>query len=855
MKPDWTTVADTMRAWAAMPELNWKFGQEDGLRWMADRIATAPGLLIADEVGLGKTRLAIAAMHAVSLAGGRVFVAAPATLLHQWDDERTKFLKALGTPEPPRPTGGWRTLRHFNDLFGADRLYPLSSRHPYVLASHAFGIPRRTSGSASPHAWALPYIVRSFARHGIDNWKGARDLKGCLSDERLDMQLAAARWLALRVSALEDEMAALSPPDAGTGATVQPDGARERRLRTLSRKLVGRLMGPFDLVVVDEAHKSREEAHAGAPASKRLTNLLSEIVMRRPGAKSLALTATPVQLAPADWGLTLRRIGLDGEDLARRVAAIERFDATCKSHRVGPATDADVEELCEAARGFQDALSDVVVRRRWSDQRIMTRARSAFGDDGAHPHRRWTTTVLAWSGLPPLDRMAFLAAEGRALASRGTDLEIVERHRASRHAQAMDEIDEEEVEGTASPPAAGAPPASGASRHAYWTGLQTAMRADHARDGTGGLARHPRIREACSWVEGVTEVGPGKVLVFANYTKPLVALSRSLNVRKFLREVASGVPTLAPVAFGGSAVEDHPLISAVLETMPDRDRIVAAGDLRTLVRDSEENYRSASQGLADILDRRLSTTGIGPSGRVAIRLAALEWMLEAGGAPEEVEARVADLARGLAAAPPEEAGGVAGPRKGTLIDALEAEAGYSGLARSEFARELRGGSSASTKHVLQALFNTPSLRPRVLVAQSRVAAEGLNLHEACRHVLFLHLDWNPATIEQQIGRVDRVGSLWSRDFEASDGGSGSPRIELATIVIGGTSDAERKSRILERQRSLGAHLFGELLPPDIMCGLSPEWRTKLNAASPSFAPPVRGGPSTDARKTRPSRRR
>ena len=45
---------------------------------------------------------------------------------------------------------------------------------------------------------------------------------------------------------------------------------------------------------------------------------------------------------------------------------------------------------------------------------------------------------------------------------------------------------------------------------------------------------------------------------------------------------------------------------------------------------------------------------------------------------------------------------------------------------------------------------------RILLATD-AAAEGLNLHHACRTVVNLELPWNPMRLEQRIGRVDRIG--------------------------------------------------------------------------------------------------
>jgi hypothetical protein len=61
---------------------------------------------------------------------------------------------------------------------------------------------------------------------------------------------------------------------------------------------------------------------------------------------------------------------------------------------------------------------------------------------------------------------------------------------------------------------------------------------------------------------------------------------------------------------------------------------------------------------------------------------------------------------------------------------------------------------------LREAFNTP-LYPMILVA-NEVMQEGLDLHHHCRRVVHHDLAWNPAQLEQRVGRVDRLGSLVQR---------------------------------------------------------------------------------------------
>lgn len=54
-------------------------------------------------------------------------------------------------------------------------------------------------------------------------------------------------------------------------------------------------------------------------------------------------------------------------------------------------------------------------------------------------------------------------------------------------------------------------------------------------------------------------------------------------------------------------------------------------------------------------------------------------------------------------------------------------------------------------------FNEPD-GPRVLVASTQSAGEGLNLQYQCHHCLFLERQWNPANEEQAEGRFSRIGA-------------------------------------------------------------------------------------------------
>lgn len=71
-------------------------------------------------------------------------------------------------------------------------------------------------------------------------------------------------------------------------------------------------------------------------------------------------------------------------------------------------------------------------------------------------------------------------------------------------------------------------------------------------------------------------------------------------------------------------------------------------------------------------------------------------------------------------------------------------------------RLANGSVDDETRQKLMLTFNTP-FYPDVLVASS-VMAEGVDLHLNCRYIIHHDLCWNPSTLEQRTGRVDRIGA-------------------------------------------------------------------------------------------------
>lgn len=86
-------------------------------------------------------------------------------------------------------------------------------------------------------------------------------------------------------------------------------------------------------------------------------------------------------------------------------------------------------------------------------------------------------------------------------------------------------------------------------------------------------------------------------------------------------------------------------------------------------------------------------------------------------------------------------------------------------------------------------FNTPFF-PEVLVASS-VLAEGVDLHLNCRYLIHHDLSWNPSTLEQRTGRVDRIGAKAEQVSKS---------IEVFLPYVGGTQDEKQYRVVMDRER-------------------------------------------------------
>ena len=104
-------------------------------------------------------------------------------------------------------------------------------------------------------------------------------------------------------------------------------------------------------------------------------------------------------------------------------------------------------------------------------------------------------------------------------------------------------------------------------------------------------------------------------------------------------------------------------------------------------------------------------------------------------------------------------------------------------------RRVYGKTRDDTRERIMLTFNTP-FYPEILIASS-VMAEGVDLHLSCRHVIHHDLDWNPSSLEQRTGRIDRLGAKAERAGQS---------IRVYLPYVEGCQDEKLFRVVMDRER-------------------------------------------------------
>jgi len=128
-----------------------------------------------------------------------------------------------------------------------------------------------------------------------------------------------------------------------------------------------------------------------------------------------------------------------------------------------------------------------------------------------------------------------------------------------------------------------------------------------------------------------------------------------------------------------------------------------------------------------------------------------------------------------------------------------------------FLQVATGRTKRDARSRLMRAFNTPFF-PDIFVC-SEVMGEGVDLQRFCRHVIHHDLAWNPSTIEQRTGRIDRLGCK----------AEGRQPIAVYLPYLAGAADERQYRVMVDRERWFRVVMEQEevarLIRPDAEGGL------------------------------------
>lgn len=878
----WKKVAASLCSLAEDNALELNDGQRASLKAIAERLPNN-GIIIADEVGMGKTRIATTVTKAVIEAGGRVAILVPPGLGFQWNDE----LRKSGVRDvPPILRSLWQYLKAWENQANPAPWFEQKA----VLISHAF-CNWRLGENAEAWRWALLPELYAWWRK-LQKGDFPQDYHGndLLSD---DWVRHAAESIANAVNAMSDDhpsrqrMNEFAEQIPWPGALDGGSYARNENLRPALEKSVGLGLGLFDLVIIDEAHKSRGQESG-------LNRLLEQVVLSSDGARRLAMTATPIELDVSQWQKILKRIGVEDKTAND---AIEAYTKAVERVRKLPNDEKARNVFLDASKGekgFESALGKYLLRR---DKREVQSVKD-FANCSGSPHndyRRLSEIAVPTASLPSAWKQAVCAAEALSFVTRGHydddgkrlsrgQVEKAKRLRltlGNGHgiSTLMDELqrDKSKKENSTEEQEASLADMEGTGKNVerieWWNGvISRAFQGNAEQADAAALYEHPAILAAVDVIEDVCTQGE-KVLVFGRFTKPMKALVQLLNAREMLRCIYSEKTKFWPqeVLRKDKDVDEEAIVSVALRQLKINKSIPQVKDellrqykeLEDARKDLRKNLlKNIKTGLDDYTETervkalfrafsKSSHEKVG-EGESNTQLALVAHIIQEVLGRENSE-NPSSIARAfesiITAASDNDEGNEddhgeldpdeAGELWGVFIDRLKEEYGFQ---EGGFARLMNGNTKQPTRRLLQLAFNREHSHPKVLVAQSVVGREGLNLHEACRTVILLHAEWNPGVVEQQIGRVDRINSLWEKKLNVAIqsgtdlGALSLPRIEIRPVIFQGTYDEHNWKVLMQRWEDLRAQLHGVVVTPSAGEKLPLELVKKINACAPNFSP-------------------
>ncbi len=917
-------------------DINSRVPPEDQKRQRAEveeilrRLGRQPGVILADEVGMGKTFVALATAYCVSQSTprGPVIVMVPANLVDKWSDDLKSFCDlylenrhALTKDSPRKDFLGSNTLRYGIARHSVELMKllddPLRERCQLIFLSqgamsrgqtdkwvrlamiadclrlHARGKADRlikvkknlhrflgellsALGEERAHQWGFElwdHLLRTDSMAWKDIYNQAvSDERRKLTDDPVPKSVKRA-LSRINLSPLSEALKKM-PIYASGGEERVSERILEARhiLRGIEEEMWKELLAKAEwhspLLIMDEAHhlKNPQTALARQLQSPDVNNDLKtgDGAMANSFDRMLFLTATPFQLGHHELVSVLERFGdvrWDEDALGSRedfkarllnlrdklnesqrtAIGLQRSWSRLRSEDCEGNADQWWERLVLAPRdtintrqravldGFQKAksrrdeaqtaLEEWVVRHNkgtlWANTEIVRRLRI----EGAGISGIDSSGGLA---VPPGQLLPFFLA-ARSAVDAGKDLlgeALCSSYEAFRKTKndgnpEKDALDSEDGESPAEQ--------DGTQARWYLKEFDKALEC-----GCAGI--HPKVEATVKRTVDLWESGE-KVLIFAFYRKTC----RSLRIH-VSREIERRMEALAKsrLAAAGQPSETE-----------DVDRIVDAVQNRFFDKEELPGRRALDRALESILSVNadaLETAGIDASQKAQLveimrrflrvqttlvrcfpigRLDTLP--------PEEAVENTLDsedrsgvswrqkfnhfvefiaktcsgdeISRYLDAATRTQTGGIRVER-GQEEDLTEDES----LVVLANVQEATGVTKRDARSRLMRAFNTPFF-PDILVC-SQVMGEGVDLQRFCRHVVHHDLAWNPSTIEQRTGRIDRLGCK----------AEGRQPVVMFLPFLAGTAD-ERQFKVMSDREQwfkvvMGQDEVGKLITPD-----------------------------------------
>lgn len=840
-------------------------GQLASLIAIADRIKKN-GIVIADEVGMGKTRITVELVRSVIESGGRVAILVPPGLGFQWQAELRD-----GKVEAPL------ILRSLWQYLAAWEFKNKEEQHPWfnknvVMISHAF-TNWRLGEKTDPWRWALlPELYALWRKRTLNRLpRGYNDNKKLL-EKRVRY---AAKSICDSIPLDEQHPAWRLAIELGErtpwpGALDGSEYGRNQNLRPWLERSVGLGLGIFDLVIIDEAHKNRG-------IDSGLSRLLDNVILMSTLGRRFAMTATPVELDVSQWEQTLSRIGVKENYLNPIKQAIARYSETVKRVRQCPNNPEIRNAYKQSAVAFKSALSPYILRRDKREDKMV----KLFAKRSGLPindYRREIEISIETSTLTPMWKQAVCAAEALSIVTRQADDRVAKRlrltlgngHGISTLLDQLDchkddnqqrEFDEEQNIDKLNEDVA--TDLKRDARAQWW--LSAMKQAFSSSDDS--LFDHPAIMAAVQNIENSTSLGE-KVLVFGRFTLPLRRLVDLLNAREMLRYLQSGRHWPQAMVHDGVDSSEWPAIRVAhrqlkCEIPLEMIDLKLAEQYKSLENQRENMRRNLIKNIEKGFESQVSINRA-YSLFDAFKKSAQQCMEEDGErhpialvskalyelmANESETYQPTDFSEAfvelLSALSDRSEGDLDSDREldenesNHLWPILEARLREEyNQSRGSFARLMFGGTRPESRRMLQLAFNRSRSFPNVLVAQSMVGREGLNLHKSCRTVVLLHPEWNPGVVEQQIGRVDRIGSHWATQLEIAIEKDCSvdelPRIEIRPVIFKGTYDEHNWNVLRDRWDDLRAQLHGVVISPRDQN--NQELINEITNSAPNFSP-------------------